>query len=112
MPISTGGTTPASVTPDSVVVQPNGSVVVVGTADLPNTAGTSFNSPPSDIAVARFTATGTLDTSFNGTGTVTHQLQSRGLPELDTAEAVALQGTQIVIAGTSTQVSRDLGQHE
>ena len=104
VPISTGGTTPASVTPDSVVVQPNGSVVVVGTADLPNTAGTSFNSPPSDIAVARFTATGTLDTSFNGTGTVLINYSLGGSPSSDTAEAVALQGTQIVIAGTSTQV--------
>ena len=46
--------------------------------------------------VARYTATGTLDTEFNDTGLATGEIQGR-------AYAVALQSDgKIIVAGTST----------
>jgi uncharacterized delta-60 repeat protein len=83
-----------------VVVQPDDKIVVVGSAQIPPSAGSTATL--SDAAVARLNSNGTLDTSFNGTGKVTYSYNLGGSGS-DTATAVALRGTQIVIAGTSTQ---------
>ena len=60
---------------------------------------------PTDIAVARLNANGTLDTSFNSTGLLTFSYNLGGA-SADSGNAVALAGTQIVIAGTSSQLFR------
>ncbi len=89
---------------NAVVVQPDDAIVVVGTAYLP-TSGTRFTiGSPSDVAVARINTNGTLDTSFNGTGTLAFNEDLGGSTSSDVASAVILEGTQIVIVGTSTQI--------
>ncbi len=87
---------------DGVVVQPDASIVVVGQASLPATGGNT--TPLSDADVARLTAAGTLDTSFNGTGELTYSYNLGGNSD-DSAAGVALDGTQIAIVGTTAQVS-------
>jgi uncharacterized delta-60 repeat protein len=105
VPFSIGGMPMYSVMASGVVVQPNDSIVVVGSA-TPNTATppTDVNEPPTDIVVARLTSGGSLDPSFNGTGTLTLNYGLGGSSSADTAAAVALSGSQIVIVGTSNQV--------
>lgn len=102
-----GDTSAENDSPSGVVVQSNGAIVVVGTADVATTA-TDLSSTPSDVAVARLTATGTLDTSFNAGGTVPGTLTINqnlgGSISSDSGDAVTLSGSQIVIAGTSTQI--------
>ena len=83
---------------NAVVVQPDSKIVVVGQADLPEVAAGT----PTDIAVARLNANGTLDTSFNSTGLLTFSYNLGG-DSADSGNAVALAGTQIVIAGTSSR---------
>jgi len=85
--------TPADTGAAGVVVQPNLAIVVVGSV----TPTTTPTPPVSNIGVARLTVNGTLDTSFNSTGT----LNIGGTGD-DSADDVTLEGTQIVIAGTST----------
>jgi uncharacterized delta-60 repeat protein len=94
-----GATGPNDDIANDVVVQPDSKIVVVGSADVPASGGVTGLT---HAAVARLNANGTLDTSFNTTGKLdyTYNLGGAGA---DTANAVALQGTQIVIAGTSTQ---------
>jgi uncharacterized delta-60 repeat protein len=84
---------------NAVVVQPDSKIVVVGQADLPEVA----SGMPTDIAVVRLNANGTLDTSFNSTGLLTFSYNFGG-DSADSGNAVALAGTQIVIAGTSAQL--------
>ena len=60
--------------------------------------------------MARLNANGTLDTSFNGTGKLTFSYNLGG-SSADTANAVTLEGTQIVIAGTTSRCSRRTSQH-
>src|SRR5262249_54456378 len=84
-----------------VVVQTDSKIVVVGSAQIP--PNPAIPASLNDAAVARLNTNGTLDTSFNGTGKLTYSY-SLGGTSTDAANAVALQGTQIVIAGTSTQV--------
>ena len=86
-------------TANAVVVQPDSKIVVVGQADLPEVAAGT----PTDIAVARLNANGTLDTSFNTTGLLTFSYNLGGA-SADSGNAVALAGTQILIAGTSSQL--------
>ncbi len=81
----------------SAVLQPNGKIVV---------GGDFFNGLNDDMAVVRFNANGSLDTSFNGSGfnTTTAELGSY----LDYARAVALQPDgKIVLAGFTTYANRD-----
>jgi uncharacterized delta-60 repeat protein len=88
-----------------VVVQPNGAVVVVGSAQLTNPTGTTTTQ--NDAAVARLNANGTLDTTFNPTGRVPGTLvysYNLGNFSDDLANSVALQPNgAIVIAGTTAQ---------
>ncbi len=99
-----GGSSGESDTTSAVVVQPDDKIVVVGSAQLPSTSNS--NGTPSDLAVARLNANGTLDTSFNGNGLVAFNEDLGGGSSMDSGNAVALQGTQIVIAGSSQEISQ------
>jgi uncharacterized delta-60 repeat protein len=71
----------------AVAIQADGKIVVVGS--------TSKND---NVAVARLTDTGALDTSFNGTGLLTIDLAGAG----EAGNAVAIQADgKIVVAGTN-----------
>lgn len=71
-----------------LALQPDGKIVVVGVA-----GDSSFNS---DFAVARYNSNGTLDTSFDGDGKVTDDIDG----DEDSANTVALQPDgKIVVAG-------------
>jgi uncharacterized delta-60 repeat protein len=73
-----------------VAVQPNGRIVVVG-------FGWS-DEPTTDIAVARLTAAGAFDGSFNNDGLARYEADDRQV-----GNALALQGDgKIVVAGSST----------
>lgn len=74
----------------SLVIQPDGRVVV---------AGTSFISNNSEMSVARFTSTGGLDTSFDGDGKAVVSFGSSS----DVARAVSLQAIdgKIILAGST-----------
>ena len=80
-----------------VALQADGKIVV---------AGASSNGSNNDFAVARYTSTGALDTTFNGTGKVTTSIGSG----YDSISAVAVQADgKIVVAGTTylTDVNSD-----
>jgi len=73
----------------SIAIQPNGKIIV---------AGYSYSIFAPHIALVRLNPHGSLDTSFNGTGTVTTSVNNAG----DTACSVAIQADgKIVVAGTS-----------
>jgi uncharacterized delta-60 repeat protein len=77
---------------DSIALQANGDIVVGGPGQSSATSLTAF-------AVSRFNPNGTLDTSFNGTGTILTNLTSASK---DALEAVAIQPDgDIVAAGIS-----------
>ncbi len=98
-PLNAPATPALDDTANAVVVQPDSKIVVVGEADLPaGAAGT-----PTDVAVVRLNANGTLDTSFNSTGELTFSYNLGGA-SADMGNAVALSGTQIVIAGQSDEL--------
>lgn len=79
----------------SVVMQPDGKIVVVGV---------SADSSGDDFSVVRLNADGSLDTGFNGTGTVIIPVGSG----TDRAYSVALQlDGKIVVSGTSVNGSGD-----
>ncbi len=73
-----------------VLLQPDGKIVAAGSAET--------SEADSNIALARFNANGTLDTTFGTDGRAT--LDLGGGHEL-AAGAVLVQGGQIVVAGTS-----------
>jgi uncharacterized delta-60 repeat protein len=98
VPFSIGTSVGADAT--GVVVQPNGAIVVVGNA-IAGTSSMTTSGNLTNIAVARLNVNGTLDTSFNSTGELTFSYDLGGTNN-DTASAVTLEGTQIVIVGTST----------
>lgn len=76
---------------NDLAVQSDGRIVAVGF---------SANSTDRDFAIARYSATGALDTSFNSTGLATFNF---GTTSIDQATSVAVQGDgRIVIAGFST----------
>ena len=85
-------TTPIGTSDDrgySVAIQPDGKIVV---------AGTAYNGSDYDFAVARYNSDGSPDTSFAGTGTTTTSFDSWD----DNGESVALQADgKIVVAGAS-----------
>jgi uncharacterized delta-60 repeat protein len=81
-PVGTGNTA------RGVTLQPDGKIVVVGSAVLANSG--------EDFAVARYDADGTLDTSFGAGGKVTTTF---GATSSDGAEAVVLQRDGKIVAG-------------
>jgi uncharacterized delta-60 repeat protein len=73
---------------NAIAIQPDGKIVV---------AGSSYSSPIDSIALARYNANGSLDTSFNSSGIVTTLVGSSSV-----ANAVAIQPDgKIVVAGGS-----------
>jgi uncharacterized delta-60 repeat protein len=77
----------------SVAVQSDGRIVV---------AGVSYNaSGNADIALVRYTSTGTLDTSFNGTGKVTTPIGSG----YSTSSVAVQSDGKIVVAGSYRNAS-------
>ena len=84
----------------ALAVQPDGKIVVVGhTGRPPNPSRTRFETTPSDFAVARYNADGTLDTTFGIGGKVVTDF----FGDEDRANAVALQPDgKIVVAGYET----------
>jgi len=94
---------------NAVVIQPDNKVVLVGSADVgPVVVGASTYTN-TDIAVARLTAQGALDTSFGSGGktTISYDL---GFDNRDVGNSVALLSNQIVIGGTS-DVSQTASQY-
>jgi uncharacterized delta-60 repeat protein len=98
-----GGGSGESDTASAVAIQSNNAIVVAGTAALPS-SGSTTPTHPSDVAIARLNANGTPDTSFNGNGLLAFNEDLGGTASADSASAVTLQGSQIVIAGTSQQL--------
>ncbi len=95
MPDSTFGTNGIVTTPigsgndyaGGVAIQPDGTIVVAGSTD---------NGSDDDIAVLRYTASGTLDPTFGSGGIVTTNISSGD----DFAGSIAIQGGgKIVVAG-------------
>ncbi len=74
-----------------ITLQPDGKIVAVGETVSAVFPGTN------DIAIARYTAAGVLDTTFGGTGKVT---TDHGGGANNSAYAVAMSGTNIIVAGT------------
>jgi uncharacterized delta-60 repeat protein len=97
-----GGWTPTVEAVSGVVVQPDDKIVLVGQVNLPG-AQDDDTVAPADAAVARLNADGGLDTSFNGSGELLYN-DSQGSTSDDSANGVALEGTEIVIVGTSIQL--------
>jgi len=74
---------------DSVAVQSDGKIVL---------AGSCFTGRQSEFALARYNADGSLDTSFNGVGTLTTAIGGG-----DAAHSVTVQSDgKIVVAGSAT----------
>jgi uncharacterized delta-60 repeat protein len=79
----------------SVVVQPDGKILV---------AGFSHNGSNNDFAITRYNADGTLDTSFDGDGVVTLPIGAGA----DKANSITLQADgKILVAGQSSNGSND-----
>ncbi len=79
-----------------VAIQPDGKIVAVGYAD---------NGSRRNFALARYTISGTLDTTFGSGGIVTTQIGNGGLG-WDHANGVALQPDgKIVVVGTASNVA-------
>jgi uncharacterized delta-60 repeat protein/uncharacterized repeat protein (TIGR01451 family) len=74
-----------------ITLQPDGKIVAVGETVSAVFPGTN------DIAIARYTTAGALDTTFGGTGKVT---TDHGGGANNSAYAVAMSGTNIIVAGT------------
>jgi uncharacterized delta-60 repeat protein len=91
-PVATG-----SASASGVAIQPNGKIVVVGSAD---------NGSNQDFAVVRYTAAGTPDPSFDGDGILTLDLSGA----FDDARAVAVQKDgKIVVAGNRADSAQSDG---
>jgi uncharacterized delta-60 repeat protein len=83
---------PTSAFGTSVVIQPNGKIVV---------AGSKYNNNGQIVfALARYNPNGSLDTSFNSTGKVTTPIGSGGAD----AYSVAIQDRKIVVAGEDNNI--------
>lgn len=87
-------------TANAVAVMPNGKIVVAGTT---NTLGSS------DIALLRYNANGTLDTTFSSDGgTITDVETAAGAASQDFAQAVAVQPDgKILVAGYTNAAGND-----
>jgi uncharacterized delta-60 repeat protein len=100
-----GTSTPSDDDPfGGVAVLPNSDVVVAGNFSVPQSSSVHLTATPSDTAVAMFNANGTLDTAFNGTGLLSFNYNLGGSASEDSAGGVTLDGSEIAIAGSSTEV--------
>ena len=81
---------------ETVAIQPDGRLVVVGWSDQGGSTGT-------DYALARFKPNGKLDKSFSGDGRTT--LDFAGVMGLDIGRSVAVQHSgKIVVGGQATEI--------
>ncbi len=79
----------------AVAIQPaDQKIVTAGYTLAPNGAVNAF-------AVARYTTTGTLDTSFNGTGIASTTFTTASKDYGDQADAIAIQSNGSILAGGS-----------
>jgi uncharacterized delta-60 repeat protein len=76
--------------PTSIFYQPDGKILL---------AGNTSNNGPNDFVVIRYTTNGSPDNSFNNNGFAVFHIGQQG--SYDGARGVALQGNNIVVAGTS-----------
>lgn len=77
----------------SAAIQADGKIVVVGSTGI----GTN-----TDFAVVRYTSTGNLDTTFNGTGIITTDISAG----FDVARAVVIQpDNKIIVVGVSNLIN-------
>jgi uncharacterized delta-60 repeat protein len=90
-PITTNSTDLAS----SVLVQANGRIIIVGSSTTGT--GTSFNS---DIAIVRYTSTGTLDAGFGGDGIIITDYAGDGYSGETAASAALVPSGKLIVAGT------------
>lgn len=82
----------------SLAIEPDGSIVAAG-MQLPPSAGSSGYS----FNLARFTASGTLDTGFNGTGEVTDQINhAADFNDAPAIPALAVQPDGKVLVGAAS----------
>ncbi len=100
---TTSGSSIADDSLSNLVVESNGNVVTIGTSNLPASV-TPLEGEPLDSAVAVFNANGTLDTSFNSTGTYTYNYNLGGSPDSESPNAVTINGNFIAIAGEASQI--------
>ena len=77
-----------------IVIAADGKIIVVGYADTGVVNDTDF-------ALMRLNSDGTLDTTFDDDGKVTRQFDLGFAPTLDRANSVAINGTNIYLAGQS-----------
>jgi len=93
-----------NVTPYSMVIQNDGKIVVTGDKYIDGTNGWN-------MIIWRFNSDGTLDTSFNGTGIVTHHSAAGGNGD-DTARDIKITSSgKIIVVGDSkgsSSFDRDL----
>ncbi len=78
--------------PQSLVIQPNGRIVIVGESRNPLNG-------IADVAIARLLANGQLDTSFSGDGKLVHSFGSSH----DMAKSVLLQANGAIVVGGQLQ---------
>ncbi len=79
----------------AVAIQPSDQkILAVGATPAPNGAENAF-------AVARYTTTGSLDTSFSTTGIASTTFNSASTDYGDTADAVVIQGNGAILTGGS-----------
>ena len=79
----------------SVLVLTNGKIIVVGSTATGT--GTSFNS---DIAIVRYTSTGTLDVGFSGDGIVTTDYAGYGYSGETATSAALVPNGKLIVAGS------------
>ncbi|MFZ4526064.1 MAG: Ig-like domain-containing protein [Chlorobium sp.] len=87
-------------TGQSVIVQSDGKILVVGSSSLFFTGNNTLTTLNSDFALARYNADGTLDTTFHGDGKLTTDFGGSA----DSARSAILQSDgKILVAGNSTK---------
>ena len=84
--------------PGGLAVQPDGKIVWVGAGQIPGDANTADN-----FAVARFTATGTLDPAFGAGGLVSTSFPAA--PLSDAASSVVVQPDGKILVGGQAGIS-------
>ena len=87
---------------NDLAIQSDGKIVVVGSTYVNNAK---------IFAVARYNADGTLDTTFDSDGKVVTSIPYNGFATTETANAVAIYGSKIIVAG-DTELDYSTGYHD
>jgi uncharacterized delta-60 repeat protein len=94
--------------PFRVAALPDGRVVVAGTADVVVNRTDPFEAPR--VAIARLTADGALDPTFDGDGKVTFSLSGEDVFKVERLEAAALPDGAVVVTGRTGPFEVDFQQ--